>query len=214
MSRRKRRKDRPPDVYLTLAELAVTRHGAIQKPKELARLARLVHELQAETVLEIGTALGGTFYCWIHVARPDALLVSVDLPHGSYRSTTGDPTKTPDILRELAKPEQRVKFIREDSHLPETLDATREALEGRPVDYLFIDGDHSYEGVKADFEMYSPLVREGGLIAFHDIVTHAGWQECYVEPFWRETKPAYEEHWELVDASHEPQQMGIGVLRA
>jgi hypothetical protein len=38
------------------------------------------------------------------------------------------------------------------------------------VDFLFIDGDHSYEGVKKDFEMYSPLVKSGGLIAFHDIV--------------------------------------------
>jgi hypothetical protein len=34
---------------------------------------------------------------------------------------------------------------------------------------LFIDGDHTYEGVRRDFEMYSPLVRKGGIIAFHDI---------------------------------------------
>jgi hypothetical protein len=33
---------------------------------------------------------------------------------------------------------------------------------------LFIDGDHRYEGVRRDFEMYSPLVGAGGLIAFHD----------------------------------------------
>jgi len=37
-------------------------------------------------------------------------------------------------------------------------------------DFLFIDGDHTYEGVEGDFEMYSPLVRRGGIIAFHDIV--------------------------------------------
>jgi hypothetical protein len=30
------------------------------------------------------------------------------------------------------------------------------------VDFLFIDGDHTYEGVKKDFEMYSPLVRREG----------------------------------------------------
>jgi predicted acetyltransferase len=34
---------------------------------------------------------------------------------------------------------------------------------------LFIDGDHSYEGVAADFEAYRRYVRGGGLIAFHDI---------------------------------------------
>jgi predicted O-methyltransferase YrrM len=43
-------------------------------------------------------------------------------------------------------------------------------LKGRKVDFLFIDADHSYEGVKKDFEMYSPLVRKGGIIAFHDII--------------------------------------------
>jgi predicted O-methyltransferase YrrM len=35
-------------------------------------------------------------------------------------------------------------------------------------DFLFIDADHSYEGCKADFEAWSPLVRSGGEIAFHD----------------------------------------------
>ena len=40
---------------------------------------------------------------------------------------------------------------------------------GEKLDFLFIDGDHSYDGVKADFEMYAPMVRPGGLIAFHDI---------------------------------------------
>jgi predicted O-methyltransferase YrrM len=38
------------------------------------------------------------------------------------------------------------------------------------LDFLFIDGDHTYEGVKQDFEMYTPLVRKGGLVAMHDIV--------------------------------------------
>jgi predicted O-methyltransferase YrrM len=43
-------------------------------------------------------------------------------------------------------------------------------LKDNKVDFLFIDADHSYEGVKKDFEMYSPLVRKGGIIAFHDII--------------------------------------------
>jgi hypothetical protein len=34
------------------------------------------------------------------------------------------------------------------------------------LDLLFIDGDPSYEGVKADFVNYSQLVRPGGLIGF------------------------------------------------
>jgi len=37
-------------------------------------------------------------------------------------------------------------------------------------DFVFIDGDHSYEGSSADFEAYYPLVKKGGIFAGHDIV--------------------------------------------
>lgn len=36
------------------------------------------------------------------------------------------------------------------------------------IDFLFIDGDHSYEGVKTDFELYSTLLSDRGIIAIHD----------------------------------------------
>lgn len=57
-------------------------------------------------------------------------------------------------------------------------------------DVLFIDGDHSYEQVKLDYENWSPLVVRGGLIVFHDIVDsdlHRQ-QECEVPKFWKEIK--------------------------
>lgn len=36
------------------------------------------------------------------------------------------------------------------------------------IDYLHIDGDHSYDGVKKDFELYSTIMSENGLITIHD----------------------------------------------
>jgi hypothetical protein len=36
------------------------------------------------------------------------------------------------------------------------------------IDFLFIDGDHSYEGVKKDFELYSKLLSNNGVIILHD----------------------------------------------
>jgi len=36
------------------------------------------------------------------------------------------------------------------------------------IDLLFIDGDHSYEGVKKDFDLYSKLLKPNGLILIHD----------------------------------------------
>jgi predicted O-methyltransferase YrrM len=36
------------------------------------------------------------------------------------------------------------------------------------VDFIFIDGDHSYEGLRDDWQAWSPLVRPGGIVALHD----------------------------------------------
>lgn len=44
------------------------------------------------------------------------------------------------------------------------------AFEG-PVGVLWIDGDHSYEGVRRDFELWFPKLAAGGWVAFHDTVT-------------------------------------------
>ena len=47
---------------------------------------------------------------------------------------------------------------------------SKEAVEKikEPIELIFIDGDHSYEGVKLDFDLYFPKVIDGGIIAFHD----------------------------------------------
>lgn len=37
-----------------------------------------------------------------------------------------------------------------------------------PVDFLFIDADHSYEAVKQDIAFYAPFLKKGGIIAGHD----------------------------------------------
>jgi hypothetical protein len=38
----------------------------------------------------------------------------------------------------------------------------------RPISFLWIDGDHSYRGAKADFDGFAPHVVSGGMVAFHD----------------------------------------------
>jgi hypothetical protein len=40
----------------------------------------------------------------------------------------------------------------------------------RLLDFLYIDGNHDYKSAKTDYELYSPFVREGGLIGFHDLM--------------------------------------------
>jgi predicted O-methyltransferase YrrM len=73
---------------------------------------------------------------------------------------------------------------------------------------LFIDGDHTFEGVKKDWEMYSPLVRPGGLIVFHDVAGNYG--ETQVKAFWDTIKTSYS-HREYM--AHPEGLYGIGVLQ-
>jgi hypothetical protein len=66
-----------------LARAAQAR-GAMQKLRELAPLIAVLRRRSLSVVVEIGTARGGTFYAWCKLAEPDALLVSIDLPGGSF----------------------------------------------------------------------------------------------------------------------------------
>jgi predicted O-methyltransferase YrrM len=45
---------------------------------------------------------------------------------------------------------------------------TADVFKGHKFNFVFIDADHSYKGCMEDFLAWSPLVREGGLIGFHD----------------------------------------------
>lgn len=47
------------------------------------------------------------------------------------------------------------------------------ANETQELDLLFIDGDHSYKGVKADWEAYRRFLKPGSIVVFHDW----GWAE-------------------------------------
>jgi predicted O-methyltransferase YrrM len=46
------------------------------------------------------------------------------------------------------------------------------------LDLIFIDGDHSYEGIKKDFELYSNLLTDNGIIIIHD--TDGNYEESVI----------------------------------
>lgn len=62
---------------------------------------------------------------------------------------------------------QSVPDILGPSHYPYTLEMLQTRLKGRLIDLLFIDGDHTYAGIKADYDTYGPLTKY--IIAIHDI---------------------------------------------
>jgi len=186
----------------------IFRISPIQINEEIAQLLNLLAELKPKTLLEIGTANGGTLFLFCQVAEPDATIISVDLPGGPFGG--GYPEWRIPLYKSFTKEKQRLHLIRADSHDPKTLEIIKKILGDSKLDLLFIDGDHTYEGVKRDFEMYSPLVKKGGIIAFHDIVEHPPETGCEVSRFWNEIKHSYN-YLEIVKSWNQ-KWAGIGVI--
>jgi predicted O-methyltransferase YrrM len=184
-----------------------------QIPSEIVGLLRTLDVDPPHSVLEIGTARGGTLFLLTRVAAPDALLVSVDLRRGEFGG--GYPRWRAPLYRSYAREAQRIELVTGDSHEPRTGDQIRRLLEGKSLDFLFIDGDHSYEGVRQDFADYTPLVRPGGLVALHDIVPSGPGKHGDpgdVPRFWQELKTRYRDTTELVE-DWDWGSCGIGLIR-
>jgi cephalosporin hydroxylase len=163
--------------------------GAVQIPEEIAALVELLKKHQPKNILEIGSEAGGTFYLWCRLAKIGGLKISLDLPSGAsgsglFRERSALAARTSLFKRWSAN----VQVITGDSHEQKSRREVEELLDGAKLDFLFLDGDHSYEGVRADWEDYRGFVRPGGLVAFHDINDSEFHRRrgCYVARLWQE----------------------------
>ena len=175
---------------------------------EITKLLRILKDFKPKIILEIGTAGGGTLFLFTKIANPEATIISVDLP-GGYFGGGYAKWKIP-LYKSFAKKRQKIHLVRANSHNPNTFELVKNILDGKMVDFLFIDGDHTYEGVKRDFNIYSSLVKEGGIIAFHDIAKHSHESGCTVDKFWNEIK-IDNESLEIIEDSNR-KWGGIGVV--
>jgi predicted O-methyltransferase YrrM len=175
---------------------------AIQRREELLELLERVGKLQPRRVCEIGTSAGGTLYFLTRVADPAAVIVSIDV---------STPPHTRFARGKLARDRQRVVSLEGDSQTPAMVRRLCKQLRGASLDFLFIDGDHSYQGAKRDFELYSPIVRSGGLIALHDINPDSGARggpiSGDVPRLWAELR----EHHRTEEIVHAPAGDGLGI---
>jgi hypothetical protein len=158
--------DSPVDVDC-LVTRALTEIIAIQNRYELREYLGLVQQLRPRVVVEIGTARGGMLFCLIQLAAPDAFIVSIDLPGAP--NCGGQTAAERTWFSSFIAPGQQVAFIPSNSHFHATREALRRLLGGRKADVIFIDGDHSYGGVKIDFDMYAEFIDPRGLLTLHDI---------------------------------------------
>jgi cephalosporin hydroxylase len=185
-------------------------HGiaAIQIRSELIQMLEVVQERKPRTVVEIGTADGGTLLLLCCVAEKDATLASIDLPGGKFGGGYSA-WKIP-LYQDFARKSQKLHLLRGNSHSDAMFQNLVSVLSGKTIDFLFIDADHGYEGVRRDFQLYSPLVAKGGLIGFHDIAPTSPGGEYGVRQLWNEVKPAYK--WREIIADLNQRGFGIGLL--
>lgn len=185
----------------------------LQIRSEIIRFVEIVRALEPRRIVEVGTASGGSLFLLARAAAPGATLVSVDLPDGP--GSPGYAAWREDLYRAFAGNERAIELVRADSHAAPTADRVRALLGGSPADVVFIDGDHTHAGVARDYELYAPLARPGGLIAFHDIVadhrtrfgTDTPNDSGEVHRFWSEIRGRGEAR-EIVD---DPGQDGFGI---
>jgi predicted O-methyltransferase YrrM len=180
-----------------------------QKAEEMVPLLKLLARKQPKYICEIGSASGGTLFLLAQICRPDAVCFSIDLTLSFQRAI---------VYGRFGGPSQKITIIRGDSASSTTQRQLRRLLNYCALDLLFIDGDHAYEGVKADFAAYAPLVKEGGLIALHDIVQDHKAKYGIdtdkfsggVPTFWQELKNRYRTE-ELI-ANQDQDGYGIGLV--
>jgi predicted O-methyltransferase YrrM len=178
--------ENPEEIFNFISNFQGGAFQPAQIKEEFLELLKIFQKQNPKYILEIGTANGGSLFCFCKLAKDDATIISIDLPGGKFGG--GYPEWKIPIYKAFAKKNQKLYLLKEDSHKEETLEEVKKILNGNQLDFLFIDGDHSYEGVKKDFEMYSSLVRKGGMIAFHDIVPGPKENVGGVPKFWEEIK--------------------------
>jgi len=172
---------------------------------ELTQMLEAVQKRKPRTVVEIGTAHGGTLLLLCCVAEKDATVASIDLPGGKFGG--GYSAWNIPLYLDFAGKSQKLHLLQGDSHSDAMFQRVVSVLSGRAIDFLFIDADHTYEGVKRDFQLYSPLVAKGGLVGFHDIAPTAPSEEYGVRQLWNELSPSFRRQEIIAD----PKQQGYGI---
>lgn len=154
--------------------------------KELVRL--LIQSNNLDTCLEIGAYDGGFSVVFKDIFKK---VISIDLEHKQ---------KIDGII-------QITGNSRENYIFAEVLNHTNI----NKVDFLMIDGDHTYSGAKNDFKIYSQFVKPGGIVAFHDIIDSESHrrQGCFVHEAWNEIKQDFK-HKSIICEHYS--WGGIGVL--
>lgn len=189
-----------------ILDFSYENYEMIQTPSEIYNFAKFYKELNCRNILEIGSFYGGTFFVMCKLSSFNGKKISIDYPVYGGQEDALKQRRTHEKMKGFSKD---THVLVADSHQQSTLELLKTILNGEELDFIFIDGDHSYEGVKKDFEMYSPFLKDGGYVAFHDIneTDEHKRRNNYVFKFWNELKQ------KKLEFNTKSMYMGIGVIQ-
>ncbi|MBA2332212.1 MAG: class I SAM-dependent methyltransferase [Actinobacteria bacterium] len=149
-------------------------HGIVSlQLDEAALLYGLARRVPAEgAVVEIGRFKGGSTLLLASALPKGAELWSYDL-HLALRADLSGPRLDSELVDALERYglRDRVHLVVGDSRVVDP--------PPRAPALVFVDGDHTYEGARADYERWSHLVSPGGHLLFHDAVDSGGYGNHY-----------------------------------
>jgi predicted O-methyltransferase YrrM len=183
-----------------------------QDVEEFEALCAIVRRAMPKTILEIGSRDGRSLIRLAEAAMPTLeRVLTIDLPGGSW-GRVGSESNLMQCVRHLRARGIDVRTCLLSSRDPE---AAEEIARLGPIDFAFLDGDHTEAGVRADFDLVFPHMREGSIMAFHDI---AGTTEKHrqnglgVPDFWRKLRAQLDPPHNPSEIITEGKHFGIGVL--
>lgn len=151
--------------WVPLQDFMIPDDAGIQQDR--TEIAAFVEQLLAHgrlgTVLEIGLGYyGSTHFLWRLLFDR---VITIEKSHERIRAFG---TNLRAFHRRWVLDDHRSAFMIGRSNESSTVKKTYQCAKDG-IDLLFIDGDHGYASVLTDWLLYNPLVRPGGLVAFHDV---------------------------------------------
>ena len=177
----------------------------LQYKWEFEKLLEIIGSRNLYSVLEIGADEGGSLWEWLRIMQSNNQGISGHL--GVISDNAG--RFSSNWFKWAEDKGQNITVWAEDSHAEDLPERVQWAM--NPLDMLFIDGDHSYEGAKQDFMKFGPLVKDGGLIVLHDILFTERHKECRVDLLWEEIRQSGYTTTELY-SSKTQSGLGIGIV--
>jgi predicted O-methyltransferase YrrM len=171
--------------------------GHNQILSEVQFIYEAAEKINPHVIVEIGVYTGGNFKILSTLLKdPNDLIIGVDIEE---RKWNWDRKEIPVQWR----------YIIGDSTTVTTYRWVKDNLQNRPIDLLYIDGSHDYDYIMLDYFLYGNLVREGGMIVFHDLnMGHEN--DRSVKGFWEDLK--HPRKFEFSDPEHDTGCYGVGYI--